>query len=84
MFGDLFKNSRFKMHFLRTFKIVSIEEDSVHPSGQINRHIIRNWNNDNSHIVVEVKGEGLKISILCAVSKLKVFLRVFFFLERAL
>jgi len=72
------------MQFLRTFKIVPIEEDSAHPSGQINRHTIRICNNNNSHIVVEVKGEGLKVSILCPVSKLKVSLRVFFFLEKAL
>jgi len=48
---------------------VPIEEDSVHPSGQINRHTIRICNTDNSRIVVEIKGEGLKVSILCAVSE---------------
>jgi len=58
---------------------VPIDEDSAHSSGHMNSHNIRIWNSNNSNIVVAVKGGSFKVSIRCAVSKSKVFLRVFFF-----
>jgi len=54
-------------------KSVSNDEATFRLSGKVNRHVVRIWDTENPHEIVEHVLDSPKLSVLCATSCVKVY-----------
>lgn len=46
---------------------------------KVNRHNVRIWGTDNSHVIIEHERDTPKVNVLCAISKTQVYGLLFFY-----